>query len=62
MNVMDTDKPFLLDVLRYGSTIIRLLEDGSQYCDIADSLGAMKASFDSGAWDENVTSVDLELD
>jgi hypothetical protein len=61
MNVMYTDKPFLLDVLRCVSTIIPLLEDGSQYCDIVDSLGALKASLDAGAGSENVTSVELEL-
>jgi hypothetical protein len=61
MNVMDTDKPFLLDVLRCVSTIIPLLEDGSQFCDIVDSLGSLKASLDAGAGNENVTSVELEL-
>jgi hypothetical protein len=61
MNVMDTDKPFLLDVLRCVSTIIPVLEDGSQICDIVDSLGALKASLDAGAGNENVTSVELEL-
>jgi hypothetical protein len=61
MNVMDTDKPFLLDVLRCVSTIIPSLEDGSQLCDIVDSLGALKASLDSGVGNENVTSVELEL-
>jgi hypothetical protein len=61
MNVMYTDKPFLLDVLRCVSTIIPLLEDGSQYCDIVDSLGALKASLDADAGSENVISVELEL-
>jgi hypothetical protein len=61
MNVMDTDKPFLLDVLRCVSAIIPSMEDGSQYCDIVDSLGALKASLGAGAGNENVTSVELEL-
>jgi hypothetical protein len=61
MNVMYTDKPFLLDVLRCVLAIIPLLEDGSQYCDIVESLGALKASLNTGAESENVTSVELEL-
>jgi hypothetical protein len=61
MNVMYTDKPFLLDVLRCVLTTIPLLEDGSQYCDIVESLGALKVSLDTGAGGENVTSVELEL-
>jgi hypothetical protein len=61
MNVMDTDKPFLLDVLRCVSAIIPSIEDGSQYCDIVDSLGALKASLGACAGNENVTSVELEL-
>jgi hypothetical protein len=58
---MDTDKPFLLDVLRCVSTIIPFLEDGSQLCDIVDTLGALKTSLDTGVGNENVTSVELEL-
>ena len=50
MNVMDTDKAFLLGFLSYVVTIIPLLEDGSQYCDIVDSVGTMRASLDAGAW------------
>jgi hypothetical protein len=61
MNVMFTDKPFLLDVLRCVSTKLPSLQDGCQYCDIVDTLGALKSSLAAGAGSENVTSVDLEL-
>jgi hypothetical protein len=60
MNVMDTDKPFLLDVLRCVSTIIPSMEDGSQYCDIVDSLGALKASLGAGAGNErDISRIEL---
>jgi hypothetical protein len=59
---MDTDKPFLLDVLHCVSAIIPSMEDGSQYCDIVDSLGALRTSLGaSAAGNDNVTVVELDL-